>query len=246
MLLIKDLLSHLNDYLQISLFSDYGPNGLQVEGKEQIKRIATAVSASQYVIEQAIEQKADLLVVHHGLFWNKDPYVVTGPKKRKLKLLLEAELNLVAYHLPLDANQEIGNNWKAARDLGWQDLTPFSTVGVKGSFPKMPREKFQSALENYYGQKAAVVWGGKKEIGSCALISGGAYRQIDEAILAQLDAFITGNFDEPAYHMAREGGINFLAMGHAATEKVGPKAMANYLSSEYQVDAFFIDEPNPF
>lgn len=243
---ITDLLTHLNDYFQIALFSDYCPNGLQVEGKPQVVRVATAVSASENVINQAIDQKADLLIVHHGLFWNKDPYVITGPKRRKLKLLLESGLNLAAYHLPLDAHQGIGNNWKAARDLGWADLSAFWGIGVQGKVPNLSQADFQASLEKYYGQKASVVFGGKKTIETCALISGGAYRQLEDAAKAGVDAFVTGNFDEPAWHMAHEEGINFYALGHAATEKVGPKALAQYLKESYGVDAFFIDEPNPF
>lgn len=243
---ITDLLTHLNDYLQIALFSDYCPNGLQVEGKPQCVKVATAVSASENVINLAIDQKADLLIVHHGLFWNKDPYVITGPKRRKLKLLLESGLNLAAYHLPLDAHQEIGNNWKAARDLGWADLSSFWGIGVQGKVPKLSQADFQASLEKYYGQKASVVFGGKKAIETCALVSGGAYRQLEDAAKAGLDAFVTGNFDEPAWHMAHEEGINFYALGHAATEKVGPKALAQYLKESYGVEAFFIDEPNPF
>ncbi|MFV0339676.1 MAG: Nif3-like dinuclear metal center hexameric protein [Parachlamydiaceae bacterium] len=243
---ISDLVSHLNDYLQIALFTDYCPNGLQVEGKHEVKRVATAVSASEKVIQEAIEKKADLLIVHHGLFWNKDSYVVTGPKMRKLKLLLESGLNLAAYHLPLDAHQEVGNNWKAARDLGWNDLQPFCSIGVQGKVHPQSREGFQATLEAYYGQKAAVVWGGKDKIASCALISGGAYRSVEDASKAGVDAFITGNFDEPAWHMAHEEKINFLAQGHAATEKVGPKALGEYIQSTFELETFFIDEANPF
>ncbi len=248
---ITDLLSHLNDYLQVSLFSDYCPNGIQVEGKQRISKVATAVSASVKIIEEACRRDVDLLIVHHGMFWDKDPYPVLGPKKRKLELLLKHGISLAAYHLPLDAHREVGNNWKAAIDLGWSGLEPFGyyrglPIGVQGSFSKMPREKLQAALEAYYGQKAAVAFGGKEMVSSCALVSGGAYRQIEEASQKGVDCFVTGNFDEPAWHMAHEGAVNFFALGHAATEKVGPRALADYLRRVHNLDAVFLEELNPF
>lgn len=243
---IADILSHLNDYLQAGQFQDYCPNGLQVEGKQHISRVATAVSASEHILSQAAEKKVDLLIVHHGIFWNKDPYVIIGPKKRKLKILMDHQISLAAYHLPLDAHHEVGNNWKAAIDLGWTDLEPFEAIGVRGKFKKQSREDFQKSLESYYGQKAAVAFGGKEQVETCALISGGAYRSIDCASQAGLDCFVTGNFDEPAWHMAHEGDINFFALGHAATEKVGPRSLADYLRRVLNLDAFFLDELNPF
>lgn len=243
---IADILSHLNDYLQIGLFQDYCPNGLQVEGKPSILRVATAVSASENIIQLAAEKKVDLLIVHHGIFWNKDPYVITGPKRRKLKVLMDHNISLAAYHLPLDAHREVGNNWKAAIDLGWTDLEPFELVGVKGRMKKQPREDFQKSLESYYGQKAAAALGGKEQVETCALISGGAYRSIEGAAVQGIDCFVSGNFDEPAWHMAHEGSINFFALGHAATEKIGPRSLADYLRRVLNLDAFFLDELNPF
>jgi putative NIF3 family GTP cyclohydrolase 1 type 2 len=158
-------------------------------------------------------------------------------KKDKIALLLRHGISLLAYHLPLDAHQEIGNNWKAAKDLGWIDLEGFhqeqtKCIGVKGRFPKMSRDAFQSQLEKYYGQKAALAFGGKEIVSSSALISGGAYRIMEEAADEGLDCYITGNFDEPAWHLAHEGKINFFALGHAATEQVGPKALADYIQHQ--------------
>lgn len=246
-----DLTNQLNDYLQIGNFADFTPNGLQVEGKPEVQRAVTAVTASLNIIEQAIARKADVLLVHHGLFWQRDPQVVVGVKKEKLALLLKNGISLLSYHLPLDAHRDIGNNWKAANDLGWQDLAPFgksgtSYIGVKGRVKKQSRETFQKKLEAYYGQKAVVAFGGKKQIETCALISGGAYKQIEDASNEGIDCYITGNFDEPAWHLAHEGKVNFFALGHAATEKVGPKALAEHLRSVYRLKADFIDERNPF
>ena len=251
MLTLMDLTNQLNDYLQISLFNDYGPNGLQIEGKTSIKKVATAVSCSLKIIEEAIRSEVDVLIVHHGLFWNKDSPLITGIKKQKIHLLLEHGISLIAYHLPLDAHRQIGNNWKAALDLGWEDLEPFylsngQWMGVRGRITKTSRNRLRQAVEAYYGQEAAVAWGGPSEIETISLISGGAYRQIEEAERLGIDCYITGNFDEPAWHLAHEGKVNFYACGHAATEKIGPRTLAKYLSHHLNVEAIFLDEFNPF
>jgi dinuclear metal center YbgI/SA1388 family protein len=241
----------LNIYLNVPLFKDSCPNGLQVEGKREIKKIATAVSANLTTLQKAVEQEIDALVVHHGLFWFKDPYPLVGTKKNKIEMLLRHGIALFAYHLPLDAHSEVGNNWCAARELGWLNLEPFgefngTSVGVKGTFPAQEVLKFQGKLEAYYGHPAAVALGGKKEISSGSLISGGAYKELGAAARAGVDCFITGNFDEPAWSIAHEEGIHFFALGHAATEKVGPKALASYIQKTYGIAAHFLDVPNPF
>jgi dinuclear metal center YbgI/SA1388 family protein len=246
MITLNDLLNQLNDYLHTPLFKDYCVNGLQVQGKSEVKKIATAVSASLNIIEEAVRKDVDVLIVHHGIFWDKDSPVIQGIKKEKLALLLKSGISLVAYHLPLDAHKEIGNNWKAAMDLGWHELEPFFTIGVRGKFAKCRREEFQKHLEDYYGQKAAVALGGKEHVSSCALISGGAYRQISDASEIGVDCFVTGNFDEPAWHLAHEERINFFALGHASTEKIGPRALADFLRRVMNLDATFLEEFNPF
>lgn len=248
---LLDLSNQLNEFLQISLFSDACPNGIQVEGDEKVMTAATAVSCSMHVIKEAVSRDVNLLIVHHGIFWNRDNPIISGVKKEKLKLLLSSGISLAAYHLPLDAHREVGNNWKAAFDLGWSDLEPFFAVngqfiGVKGSFKPVGVDEFQSSLEKYYGQKATVALGGKKIVQSAALISGGAYKQIGDAAKNGLDCFITGNFDEPAWHDAHEYGINFFSLGHASTEKVGVRALADYLTSVHRLKTSFIDEFNPF
>lgn len=248
---LLDLSNQLNEFLQISLFSDACPNGIQVEGNENITTAATAVSCSMNVIKEAAARGVNLLIVHHGIFWHRDSPVISGVKKEKLKLLLSSGISLAAYHLPLDAHREVGNNWKAALDLGWSDLEPFFAmdgqfIGVKGHFKPLSTADFQSSLEKYYGQKAAVALGGKKTVQSAALISGGAYKQIVDAAKSGVDCYITGNFDEPAWHDAHEYGINFFSLGHASTEKVGVRALADYLTSVHRLKTSFIDEFNPF
>lgn len=251
MITLIDLLNQLNDFLHVPLFSDFCVNGMQVQGRPQVKKIATAVSSSLNIIEEAIARDVDVLIVHHGIFWDKESPVIQGVKREKLAKLLKSGITLLAYHLPLDAHKEVGNNWKAAIDLGWQEIEPFYQIGkqwlgVRGKVPKCSRAEFQRELESYYGQKAATALGGKEQITSCALISGGAYRQLSDAAALGIDCFITGNFDEPAWHIAHEEKINFYALGHAATEKIGPRAVADYLRRTLNLDAIFLDEVNPF
>lgn len=251
MIKLNLLCDYLDKLFQKELFKDYCPNGLQVEGREEVRSVATAVTASLQVIKKAVEAKADMLIVHHGLFWQGDALSLVGTKKEKLKLLLGEEISLVAYHLPMDAHKELGNNWRAAQEMGWSDLEPFGNyngqpIGVKGRFALQSVAAFQNSLENYYKHKAHTALGGKKEVGSAALISGGAYKSITDASKEGVDCFITGNFDEPAWHQAHEEKIHFFAMGHSATEEIGPKALALHLFDKLGLKTQFIEEGNPF
>ena len=251
MITLQELCRYLTELLEPNRYADGCPNGLQVEGKSEIKKIATGVSASLATIEAAVEAGADTLIVHHGLFWNKDSYIIEGTKKKKLELLLRNGISLIAYHLPLDAHHQFGNNWKAAKDLGWQDLEPFGNfggvyIGVKGKFEPCSRESFTKQLEEYYQHPAHVAFGGKEVVTNASLISGGAYRSLLEAAAAGIDCFITGNFDEPAWHYAMEEGINFFAMGHSNTERIGPMSLGKHLEQKFDLPVCFIDLHNPF
>ena len=251
MITLQDFSHYLEHLLSPTNFDDFCPNGLQVEGKKEIRRIGLAVSASLAVIEECVKREMDALIVHHGIFWQKDPYVVTGPKRRKLQHLLLREISLFAYHLPLDAHSQIGNNWKAARDLGFEALHPFClqgkmAIGVKGRLASMSVETLQHKLESYYGHPAHVALGGKREVCSAAIISGGAHRNISQAIQEDVDCFITGSFGEPIWDIAHEQKINFFALGHYATERVGILGLMAHLERQFQVHCEFIDFPNPF
>ncbi|MCB1181070.1 MAG: Nif3-like dinuclear metal center hexameric protein [Chlamydiia bacterium] len=248
---LKQLISLVSNYLEVSSIPDHCPNGLQVEGKFIIKRAATAVSASFATIQEAVNQKIDALIVHHGIFWRGDEFPIVGGKKKKIELLLQNQISLLAYHLPLDAHREVGNNWKAASDFGWRNLVPFGefngmTIGVMGSFNKIPITVFTAEMEAYYEHIAYAAYGGKKEVKRAALVSGGAYKAIQEAARAGADCFVTGNFDEPVWGMAFEEEINFLALGHTATEKVGPKALGKWIEKKGGILCPFIDSNNPF
>ena len=246
MITLQDLSEYLHQLLFVPGLVDYCPNGLQVEGRGEIKKIALAVTASVNTIEAAKQLGADVLIVHHGVFWNKESYNICGIKRKKLSILLKNEISLFAYHLPLDSHRELGNNWKAAKDLGWTNLQPFSDIGVKGEFPEISIMAFQKTLESYYLHPATIALGGKCQVKSAALVSGGAYRLLSDAARAKVDCFITGNFDEPAWDAAHEENINFFALGHHATERVGIIGLQQDLERKFDLPCMFIDSPNPF
>jgi dinuclear metal center YbgI/SA1388 family protein len=251
MVALEDFCHYTDTLLNSKNIVDFCPNGLQVQGKKDIRAIATAVTASLATIERAVEANVQLLLVHHGLFWQRDPYEVIGIKRKKLQLLLQNNISLVAYHLPLDAHPLYGNNWKAAKALKWKNLEPFSLVqgtaiGVKGTFSKRSRETLKEQLENYYQHPAAVAFGGADQVSSGAIVSGGAYKTLSEAASLSLDCFVTGNYDEPAWHIAFEDKINFFALGHSATERIGPQALGKHLAHHFKLDYLFIEDDNPF
>ena len=251
MITLQDLSQYLQQLLSPADFTDYCPNGLQVEGKKDVKKICFAVSASLATIEEAVKRGADALIVHHGIFWQKDPYVVVGTKKDKLELLLKNKTSLLAYHLPLDAHPKVGNNWKAAFDLGMDDLQPFylmgkTALGVKGTIAPVSVKAFTQKLEAYYGHPAHVALGGKKEVKSAAIISGGAHRYLEQAADEGIDCFITGSFDEPVWDIAHERKINFFALGHYSTERVGVLALMAEVQKKFRLPCEFIDLFNPF
>jgi dinuclear metal center YbgI/SA1388 family protein len=247
----QELYKNFNTILEPERFKDYGFNGMQVEGKEEIMHLATAVSASLDSIKKAVEWGADALFVHHGLFWKGDSFEIKGSLKSRLELLLKANISLFAYHLPLDAHTTFGNNWKAAKDLGWQDLKPCCAVegepiGVIGTFIPRTKEQFKKEIELYYSHGATVAFGGSEYISSSMLISGGGYKYLVEAKNSGVDCLITGNFDEPAWNFSYEENINFMALGHTATEEVGPKAIAEYCQSNFKIKTKFLPSNNPF
>ncbi|WP_052436031.1 Nif3-like dinuclear metal center hexameric protein [Neochlamydia sp. EPS4] len=251
MITLQELCVYLDKLLEPSSIKDYGLNGLQVEGKKEILKLATAVSANLETLQAAVHWKADALLVHHGLFWNQDSYQIQGIKKAKLALLCQHNLSLIAYHLPLDIHPEWGNNWRAALEMGWDNLQPFGLanglyLGVKGRLKKMSRLDFQKKLEDYYAHVAHIAPGGKEEIETVGLVAGGGYKFLSYAADEKLDAFVSGNFDEPAWSQAYEEKINFFAMGHSATERIGPRALAAHLHEKFQMECRFIDIYNPF
>lgn len=248
---LTDLEGYLAEYLALSRFSDEAVNGLQVEGRPEVRRLALAVSACREVFLKAAAAGADAVLVHHGLFWKKEgPQPLRGPLGRRVKILLEKELSLLAYHLPLDAHPEVGNNAVAARDLGLTDLEPFvlyhgTPIGYRGRFPSpVPREAFVASLEAYYGHRAFVEPSGPDPVSTVAFCSGGAAREAREAAEAGLDAYVTGEAGEPEVFLAREAGLTFAALGHHATERVGVRALGRHLASAFGLETVFLEVEN--
>ncbi len=248
---IRNFSYYLDQLLEPERFQDRCLNGLQVEGKSRISHIATGVTASLQNIKRAARLGADALIVHHGLFLKGSDVRVTGSLQQKLAILLEAGINLFAYHLPLDAHQQLGNNWPCAKALGWSDLAPFgmfngTPFGVQGTCPPTERETFKKQLERFYNHPAHCAFGGPKVIKSAALVSGGAYKCLEEAVKVGVDCFITGTYDEPVWHQAFEEKINFIALGHAATERIGVRLLGEHLADQFAIRHTNLPDDNPF
>jgi dinuclear metal center YbgI/SA1388 family protein len=254
MVLLTELVSYINQLLQIDKISDYCPNGLQLEGGEQLKRIVTGVTASQQLIDAAIDYKADAILVHHGYFWkNEDPRIV-GIKKRRIASLLNNNISLLAYHLPLDLHPELGNNVQLAKQFGWQPDKVLSADGSPSSIPPLVRtttlEKAITGADlaahiSACLQRETLHIDVDKPIRRIAWCTGAAQSEITQAIAMGVDAFITGEASEPTVHEARESGVHFYAAGHHATERYGVKALGEALAQKWQIDCHFIDCDNP-
>ena len=240
------IIKYLDELLNITEFTDYCPKGLQVEGKLHVKKIVTGVSASRELFEKAHANSADMVIVHHGIFWDKDSRVIQGALKKRLISLLSKDITLLAYHLPLDAHQGIGNNGLAARALGIQTPTPFAEVGLYGQLvdPYESEALFKKVSE-FYGSELLKFTYGPPEIRSIGICSGGCQGHLVDAINLNLDCFITGEAGEFVMHLAKESKIHFIAAGHYATECPGIKALGEHLAEEFEVEVEFIDIPNP-
>lgn len=231
--------------------ADSCPNGLQVEGTREIEHVVTGVSACAALFERAIELEADCVVVHHGLFWTGQPLPLQGPLARRIRLLMQSGLHLLAFHLPLDRHPELGNNVLGARALGLYSLAPFghfegSPVGVAGTYPEpiSPDTLLQRATRAFDHSPLAFLEG-PAEISRVGFVSGGAARALHEAIALGLDAFVTGEPAEWAQALAREARIHFLACGHHATERSGIRALGEHLANRFHLAHTFVDLPNP-
>jgi len=239
------LIAYANDYLHIDDFQDFGPQGLQVEGKENIEKIVTAVSVSQELIEKAVSAKADMILVHHGLLWNRETPLIKGAFKHRLELLLSNQITLVAYHLPLDKHPKIGNNALAADAFDMKNRKEFAEVGVMGDIPPCSFDVFIHKVQNLYDSDPLVFAFGPERIERIAICSGGSERSISDAIDLELDAYITGESGEPTMHLAKEGNIHFIAAGHYATERPGIRALGEHLTKKFLISHEFIDIHNP-
>lgn len=245
---LHGLVHWVNDYLQIRRFQDYGPNGLQVEGRSTVEKIVTGVTASQWLLKAAIEEKADLVIVHHGLFWKKDPMTIVGWRKERLRLLLQTEISLAAYHLPLDAHPDVGNNVQLAQRMGWIIEEPLNADGIghSGRLPeRLSIHDLITQVKTQLNREPLWVDGGKKVVQRIAWCTGAAQSMIEVAASKGVDVYISGEISENTTHLARELGIHYLAIGHHASESFGVQALGELLKTHFGVEHVFIDIPNP-
>lgn len=243
-----ELVSWLNDYLAVDSFPDKSMNGLQVEGKEDVRKVVVAVDASYNTFEMAVAKGGDMLIVHHGLFWGQ-PLAIAGPHKRRVKFLLDNGLSLYAAHLPLDAHVEVGNNWGLARRLGMRDLEGFvpmagAHLGVKGRLPQPTGLRaLAEQIEKELGEQVMVHAGGPDPVSSLAIVSGGAAWEVVRAAEEGADAFLTGEPKHETFYESFERGISAMFAGHYMTETVGVQLLAEKLESQFGLETEFVMLP---
>jgi dinuclear metal center YbgI/SA1388 family protein len=249
----NQLLQAWNELLEPERFRDYGPNGLQVEGRPEIRKVVSGVTASRALIEAAIAAQADAIFVHHGLFWRGQDGRVTGWMKQRLALLLANDINLYAYHLPLDAHPMLGNNAQLGSRLGWLAEVRFGEQDLGCLGQKSDGSTYENgaalaaALQQALGRSVVLVDGAPnaRPLRRIAWCTGGAQGYFEAAIAAGADAFVTGEISEPQAHYARECGVAYLACGHHATERYGAPAVAGHLAAQFGLVHEFIDIDNP-
>ncbi|RKF13770.1 Nif3-like dinuclear metal center hexameric protein [Alginatibacterium sediminis] len=241
----------LNALLESPAIKDYCPNGLQVEGRADTHKVITGVTACQALIDIAIERNADAILVHHGFFWKNEAAQITGMKRKRIQSLLTNEINLLAYHLPLDIHPELGNNAQLAQRLGIElkrGLEPWDkrSVAMVGQFEEaIAPETLSTRIETVLGRKPLHISGGNRVIKKVGICTGGGQSYIQLAAEQGLDAFISGEISENTVHTAREMGIDYFAAGHHATERYGVQALGHWLSENYKLDVEFVDIDNP-
>jgi dinuclear metal center YbgI/SA1388 family protein len=247
----QDLLQAFDALLAPERFKDYGPNGLQVEGRADVRRIVSGVTASKALIEAAVARKADAIFVHHGLFWRGQDGRVTGWMKQRLALLLAHDINLYAYHLPLDAHPELGNNAQLGQQLGLRATARFGEQDLGFLGERVGGGEFADSdalaahVRGALGRQVTCVPGHPGAIRRIAWCTGGAQSYFESAIAAGAQAFLTGEISEPQAHYARECGVSFLACGHHASERYGAPAVAAYVASRLGLEHEFVDVDNP-
>jgi len=241
-----EILAFADELLELDSYPDFGPMGMQVAGVPEVGRIASGVSASLELFERAAAAGAQLLLVHHGLFWDRDPRVVDDAFRRRLKALLDPGITLAAYHLALDAHPEVGNNALLARELGVDPTDRFAEIGFGGALAEPASvDEFTARVRAALGTEPLVFAHGPERIGRAAVVTGGAGRLLTDAAREGYDLFLTGEPQEPSLHTARELGIHFVAGGHYATERIGIQALAKKLAGQFGIESEFIDLPNP-
>jgi dinuclear metal center YbgI/SA1388 family protein len=248
MIKINELTHYTQQLLQVECFKDYCPNGLQVEGKAEVHKIVTGVTASMALLEAAQKRKADLILVHHGYFWKNEDARVVGIKRNRLAFILQNNLNLMAYHLPLDAHAIFGNNVQLGKVMGI-DVKGFvgdSNLVAYGQLVKpMPLQLFASHVEAALNRTPMVIGSAHKVVKNIAWCTGAAQGYFGEAIALGVDVFISGEISEQTTHLSQESGVAYIAAGHHATERYGVQALGEHLAEKFGLKHEFIDIRNP-
>jgi dinuclear metal center YbgI/SA1388 family protein len=249
--LVGDITGHLYDLLRPDDYADYGPNGLQVPGRDEVQTVVTGVSASAELFARAREEGADLVLVHHGLLWAGPPRPLDRAAKARLQALFDADMGLVAYHLPLDGHPEVGNNALLARELGGGEVAPFAIVkgaaiGVRARFAAgLTPAELAGRVQRVTGREPLAFLAGPDPVRTIGIVSGAGADHLEDAIAEGLDAFLTGEPAERVMTRAQEAGVHFLAAGHYATETFGVRALGELLAERFGIRHVFVDVPNP-
>ncbi len=248
------LTQYINNLLSVDQFNDYCPNGLQVAGKDTIKTFVTGVTACQALLDEAIRLNADAVLVHHGYFWRGEAPQVQGIKRTRLATLLKADINLLAYHLPLDAHAVHGNNVQLAERLGLSIEGEVPGTGIGGGVnltlygqlaETLSAEKFAGHISAVLGRAPLHIGGSERPIQSVAWCTGGAQNFIEQALTQGVDAYISGEISEQTVHIAREGGLHYFAAGHHATERYGVQSLGEHVADAFGITHHFVDIDNP-
>jgi dinuclear metal center YbgI/SA1388 family protein len=243
-----ELDDYLNRYLEVARFRDYCPNGLQVEGRAEVRRIVTGVTASLALLEAASDRDADAVLVHHGYFWRGEDPSLTGTRRARIALLLARDINLFAYHLPLDAHAEVGNNAALARVLGLPVAGCFleQDIGMHGVLASpLTLAALTARVQQALGRAPLVIGADDRMVRRVAWCTGAAQSSFEDAVRLGVDAYITGEISEQTVHLARESGVAFIAAGHHATERYGIRALGEHLAGQHGLEHHFIDLENP-
>ena len=245
-----ELARYLDNSLEAARFRDYCPNGLQVEGRTDVRRVACGGTASQALLDAAVAQEADAILVHHGWFWKSEDGRVTGFRKRRMATLLAHDINLFAYHLPLDAHAELGNNAQLARRLGWEVTGRFGEqdigfLGSTGSGGATIAGELAEKLAASLGRAPQLVGDATRPLNRIAWCSGGAQGYFEQAIAAGADCYISGEISEQTFHLANETGIPFIAAGHHASERYGVQAVGTHLQEKFGLECIYVEVDNP-
>jgi len=248
---LEELTRYLDGLLSVSTFPDYCPNGLQVEGRSEVHKVITGVSACTELFDAAIRENGDAIIVHHGLFWDGQPSVITRSRKKRIERLVKNDISLLAYHLPLDAHPLYGNNAQIAGKLGLVNRRLFgkakgNMIGCIGELPEpLSSEEVFTHLRNQLNAPITVHPFGPDTIQKIGVCSGGAQSYFPEAVDDGVDLFLTGEQSEWVFHYAKEEGVHYVAAGHHATERFGVQALATHLKGHFHIETLFIDIENP-